>query len=846
MENMRPRGPRMWVLNSVSLALTALLLALFLSAARKADLAGRRSDEATERYVVSEMAAVAMKQGSDDLTTQVRLYAVTGDPAYLRAYFAQVASREREEAVETLERELADTDAYHDLEHALASSTELMELEYYAMVLVLDAEGGETGPGMEALEEVRLRPEDAALDAEGKRALAVSLTHGAEYQRYDVSIDEDVSRCIEAVRAERDAVQRENEGILARARIWQGLSAGLLSTEVFALIVVVALYVLHPISEYVRHIEADEPLPPDGAYELRYLADAYDVMYAQRKERDTLVSERIRALELLEREHTSLTMVHEMLHSGMWSMDFDERGVMTDVEWSAEFRRMLGYKDETDFPNRLESWSDLLPDDDRARVLKEYTDTIEDYTGQKTYDVEYQLRTKDRGWRWFHAVGRLSRREDGTPITYVGLFADITDEREMAEELERQRIQIQEALEKAQAADRAKTVFLMNMSHDIRTPMNAIIGSTDLALRHVGDTEAVREHLRKISVSSRHLLALIDGVLEMSRMESGQLGLQERSCSLRELLDDVETMVRTDADAKRMDLSVDMTEVTDGDLVCDRTKLEEILLNVLSNALKFTPEGGTIRVRARQTGRPVEGIAVYEFRIRDSGIGMGREFQEHLFEPFARERTSTVSGIQGVGLGMAITKDIVDQMRGQIAVESEEGRGTEITVTLPLRVDGDARPDTGPEEAGEAPSLVGRRILLVEDNEINQEIARMVLEEAGLTVDTADDGSVAVEKIRDAGPDQYDLILMDLQMPVMDGHEATRQIRAMGTPLSRIPIVALSANALAEDRERSLEAGMDDHIGKPFDVEGLLDTIRRHLGRMSDGRKDGGPGADVS
>ena len=832
-DNETPRGPRIGRVNIVSVVLTLLIALLFLFGTQRAYRANRDLNEVTEKYVACEMAATALKQGSDNLTNQVRLYTIAGDPAYLRAYFAEVATQHREQAVETLERYLSDTEAYRFLEAALECSVELMDLEYYAMILVLDATDGQIEPGMEALWDVRLRAGDEALDASGKMALAASLVRGEGYFRYDAIIDDNVAQCIENLSAERESVHRESQATLMRMQAWQNLSAGALAAVILAYVILTTVYMVRPIGADVQLIAADKPLPLRGAYELQYLAGAYNAMYEQRHERDALAAERARALELLEREQTSLNILHEMLHSGLWTMDFNERGEMTDVFWSGEFRRMLGYESEEDFPNVLESWSNLLPDDDRERVLKEYNDTIADYTGQKTYDVEYQLLTKDRGWRWFHAVGRLSRREDGSPVTYVGLFMDITDRKKMQRELDEQRDRLEDALEQAQSANHAKSAFLMNMSHDIRTPMNAIIGFTTLANDRVEDTEAVRDYLQKISVSSDHLLSLINNVLEMSRIESGQLELRDRECSLQEILYDIRTIVQADVAAKDINFLIDTADVADENLICDRARLSQALLNVLSNALKFTPAGGAVSVRIRQLGSAEEGRAAYEFKIRDTGIGMSREFKEHLFEAFSRERTSTVSGVEGTGLGLAITKNIVDLMRGEITVESEEGKGSEFTITLPLRINNaaqrtDALPESRGVPAGEF-SFSGRRILLVEDNELNQEIAKAVLEEAGFEVDVADDGTVAVEKVRGAQPGQYDLILMDIQMPIMNGYEATRQIRALDSPLSSIPIIALSANALEEDKRNSLESGMNNHVGKPFDVQQLLELLRSYL-----------------
>ena len=836
MEMNEPHGIRIRILNIASVILTFLILILFLYGTQRTNMSNREMDAANEKYVESEMAATALKQGSDNLTTQVRLYAITGDPAYLRAYFAEVASHNRENAVETLERYLGGTEAHAYLEQALASSHELMELEYYAMVLVLDATNGQIEPRMEALKDVQLTSADTALEAQKKMELAVSMVHGADYLKYDALIDEDVALCILNLGVERETAQRENMAAVNQMQRNQNLYAILLAVVIFGRVVLTGLLVTRPIGEDVKLIAADQPLPMSGAYELQYLANAYNGMYLQRKERDKLAQERARALELLEREQTSLRILHEMLHSGMWSMDFNQQGEMTGVFWSDEFRHMLGYSDEKDFPNTLEAWSDLLHKDDRERVLDSFYSAIQDYSGQKSYDVEYRLITKDRGWRWFHAVGRLSRRKDGSPVTYVGLFIDITDQKDMQEQLNEQHQQLEEAVEQAQSANRAKTAFLTNMSHDIRTPMNAIIGFTTLADSHIDHPEEVRDYLQKISVSSSHLLSLINDVLEMSRIESGQMELQERDCSLQEILYDIKTIVQADVITKRLEFFIDTVDVKNESLITDRTRLTQIILNILSNALKFTPAGGTVSVRVRQTVHPDPGYGFYEFRVKDTGIGMSPDFQEHVFEMFARERTSTVTGLKGTGLGLAITKNIVDLMKGTISVTSEEGQGTEFTVVLPIRFRSEPIQTTDPQAPADdqtAPekdfTFSGKSILLVEDNEINQEIAKMVLEEAGLKVDVADDGTVAVEKIRTAEEGQYDLILMDIQMPIMNGYEATRQIRAMDSPLASIPIIALSANALDEDRRNSLEAGMNYHVGKPFEVDKLLETLKRYL-----------------
>ena len=540
-----------------------------------------------------------------------------------------------------------------------------------------------------------------------------------------------------------------------------------------------------------------------------------------------LAQERLEALEALEHETTALKLVHEILRSGMWTMEFDRQGQMTSVFWSQDFRAMIGYQDEEDFPNVLSSWSDLLHPEDHDRVMKEYYATIDDYTGRRLYNVEYRLLTKDRGYRWFRAAGKLSRREDGTPITYVGMFVDITESKETDEKLQEQHNLLEEALVKAQRASRAKTMFLNNMSHDIRTPMNAIIGFTNLAAAHLDDRELVQDYLSKIAASSGHLLSLINDVLDMSRIESGRVTIDETVCSLPQVLQDLQSIIR--ADTKGLNLCMDDGALIHPYVVCDRLRLNQVLLNILSNALKFTPAGGKISISAVERPGDTADTAIYEFCIRDTGIGMAPEFLEHIFEPFERERTSTVSGIQGTGLGMSITKNLVELMNGRIAVESRLGQGSAFLCSFSFRLSEAPAPLSAPELSC-PPQSADWRILLVEDNELNQEIAMTILEEAGCAVDVASDGAEAVEKVRHSLENPYDVVLMDIQMPVMDGIEATKTIRALDDPqLARLPIVAITANAFEEDRQRVLSAGMNGHLGKPIDVAKMFATLQSIL-----------------
>ena len=575
---------------------------------------------------------------------------------------------------------------------------------------------------------------------------------------------------------------------------------------------------------------------------------------------------------------------------------------------------------------------------------------------QREWDFEFEHReTKER--RWFHVIAIGSEVEGRAK--YILVLSDRTADKQVNQALSN-------AVAAAETANRAKSTFLSNMSHDIRTPMNAIIGFTTLALSNINDTERVKDYLGKTLASSNHLLSLINDVLDMSRIESGKIHLEEVEVNLSDVLHDLKTIVSGQIYAKQLELYMDVMDVTDEDVYCDKTRLNQILLNLLSNAIKFTPAGGTVSVRVRQLAGQVRGCGQYEFRIKDNGIGMSPEFAKKIFEPFERERTSTVSRIQGTGLGMAITKNIVDMMGGTIEVQTAQGKGTEFTVCVPMRAQTEQRPvekiteleglkalvvdddfntcdsvtkmlvkvgmraewtlsgkeavlrarqsiemsdayhayiidwrlpdmngievtrrirslndDTpiiiltaydwsdieveakaagvtafcskpmfmsdlretlmsalGQKQTDAAQGLLpeknadfkGKQILLVEDNELNREIAQEILREYGFLVDSAENGAVAVEKVSTAAPGSYDLVLMDVQMPIMDGYTATRKIRALDDPArATLPIIAMTANAFDEDRRNALESGMNGFLSKPIVIGDLVQELHKIL-----------------
>ena len=644
--------------------------------------------------------------------------------------------------------------------------------------------------------------------------------------------------------------------------------------------------------------------------------------------------------ELFNRLSHSVDDVFLMLDGETWRTDYIspniERLLGIPLEQVRQDVHVLSVLHDTDSPDRDRNFLEGMQ---RGEQREWDSDYIHQETGER---------------RWFHIVAMGTETAGRTK--YILVLSDRTADKEVNQALS-------DAVAAAESASRAKSDFLTNMSHDIRTPMNAIIGFTTLAVTNINDTERVKDYLTKTLASSRHLLSLINDILDMSRIESGRLHLEESEVSLSEVLHDIKTIVGGQVHAKQLELYMDALDVTDEDVCCDRTRLEQILLNLLSNAVKFTPAGGTVSVRVRQNPGTQHGCAQYEFRVRDNGIGMSAAFAKRIFEPFERERTSTVSRIQGTGLGMAITRNIVDMMGGTIEVQTEQGRGTEFIIRLPLRLQTGRRREERIEElaglkalvvdddfntcdsvtklltrvgmraewtlsgreavlrarqsielgdpcrayiidwrlpdmngievtrrirslnddtpiiiltaydwsdieaeakaagvtafcskpmflsdlrdalltaTGHAPKAAepdilpeaqadfhGRRVLLVEDNELNREIAVEILHEYGFLVDTAENGAIAVDKVRSSPAGRYDLVLMDIQMPVMDGYTATQRIRALNDPArAAVPIVAMTANVFEEERKRAFDCGMNAFLSKPLVIDALIAALQ--------------------
>lgn len=393
-----------------------------------------------------------------------------------------------------------------------------------------------------------------------------------------------------------------------------------------------------------------------------------------------------------------------------------------------------------------------------------------------------------------------------------------------------QRILLEDARTKAEAANEAKSRFLFNMSHDIRTPMNAILGFTSLAKRHTDDEEAVQSYLEKIEYSSDHLLKLINEILDMSSIENGKVYIDEVPAKVHDCGEAIDIIASEIAKKKDIALSVNYERIKNEDVLADKLHIHQIVLNIISNSLKYTEPGGKIDVTIRQKPCFNPGYGNYEIEVADTGIGMSEEFLKHIFENFERERSSALSGIEGTGLGMPITKKLIDLLDGSINIKSKLGEGTVVTVGLTLKLqDEENKASSSKVVEHKIRDLRDRRVLVVEDNDDNREIVTEILKEEGMLVDEAHDGIEAVDKIKRSDPGDYDLILMDIEMPNLNGYEATKIIRNLNRKaLTTIPIVAMTANAFEDNKKKEVACGINAHLTKPIDVETLLSTVERY------------------
>ena len=673
----------------------------------------------------------------------------------------------------------------------------------------------------------------------------------------------------------------------------------------------------------------------------------------------------------LEEQLISFRNIHKSMASGAWHLTFDTQWKRASVKWSNTMRQMLGFRSEEDFPNTFQAWAERIHPDDKAYILKNFESVAADTSGKKPFDVEYRMRHKDGTYHWFHTTGGLSRRADGSPQFFDGLFINIDKQHETRErfqnalqesqrarkaaqldheivsavsrlylsvfmidlerdyyeeissnitvhhltgyggkaqqkldelcmaivdpeyrdsarqffdlstvaerladtdmieleylvrdgnwyasrfiekkrddsghvtdilcatriiskekqkELERQELKI--AYQASEKANEAKTAFLLNMSHDIRTPMNAILGYAQLMRKELPDDPKLLHYQEMIEESGNLLLAIINNVLDMTKIESGALEIDENYNHVGDIISKIVTVFQGEAKKKGLKLTKEL-HVQNFGIMCDVTKLQEVFTNLISNAIKYTPPGESVTISVDELPCTQPGYVTLRTVVADTGIGISEEFQSYLFEPFTRERNTTLGKVLGTGLGMSIVKSLVELMGGTIKVESELGKGTKCIVTLTHKLadqtyyDSDATQK--PDEA--AQSFAGKRLLLAEDNDLNAEIAIAILEDLGFAVDRAVDGVDCVNRYQREAAGSYDLILMDIQMPNMDGYKATLAIRRMpDREKAGIPIVAMTANAFAEDRQKAFSVGMNGHISKPINPKTLRDTLQK-------------------
>ncbi len=479
---------------------------------------------------------------------------------------------------------------------------------------------------------------------------------------------------------------------------------------------------------------------------------------------------------------------------------------------------------------------DVAPQD-RERMMQ--TVAVENIVEQMKHNSSYGASCLGRNAndQLIHYSFKWVRVNEDDPTKVILGHADTEAE---FQENEQARKTLEDALNQANHANEAKNAFLSNMSHDIRTPMNAIIGYTEIAQVHLDDKEKVGDCLEKIMTASQHLLDLLNNILDMSRIESGRARLMEDEYRISELMHDIWSIEETRIQKKRLNFQIDMSELRDDAVYCDKMRMRQMFLNFVSNAVKYTPDGGDVKVTIRQRKSILPGYSRYEVRIKDTGIGMSPEFVDRIFVPFERERSTTESGIEGTGLGMSVAKSIMDMIGGTIRIKSQVGVGTEFVLVFDLRLrTGNRNKTIGTSAEAEKENVVapyrnrfekGGSILLVEDNQLNREIAREILEEAGFTVSEVEDGDLAVEAVMASKPGDIDLILMDIQMPTMNGYEATKEIRKLkDEELSTIPIVAMTANAFEEDKQRAKECGMNGFITKPVVIDRLLSELEKHF-----------------
>jgi len=537
--------------------------------------------------------------------------------------------------------------------------------------------------------------------------------------------------------------------------------------------------------------------------------------------------ERARREEELSRNHQIIEILASE-YSSVYYIDL-ATDKLTTYSMNADIERDLGgiFRRGIRYSDAYELYvAKYIYEDDKEMMRRSGSieNIVKNLTGQKSYTVNF--RSNNYGNPQYSEMKFVKVGSDNIPKAVALAFAN--KDSEIRRENERQ-LQLEEAKSRAEAANKAKSSFLFNMSHDIRTPMNAIMGFASMALKYITDPDKTKECIEKIILSGDHLVTLINDVLDMARIESGKVTIEENNVNMGDLADSIISMVKENAANNGLKLEKKFKGLNNANVYADRLRISQVLINIIGNSIKYTKPGGTICVMINKRASMKHGYSTFEMKVKDNGIGMSREFIDHVFESFSREKTSTVSGIQGTGLGMAITQELVKMMNGTITIESELNVGTTVTLRFSFRNSQGTAVKAEPKVSQEVRDISGLKVLIVEDNELNREIARDILESEGIVVDEAEDGSVAVQMVLESKKRPYDVILMDIQMPYMDGYKATSEIRHFSNPaLKDIPIIAMTANAFEEDKKRAIDCGMNDHLTKPMNTTELVKALSKY------------------
>lgn len=610
---------------------------------------------------------------------------------------------------------------------------------------------------------------------------------------------------------------------LSAVIVWGGYNAGICCGAIICLYSVFYFSVNHSMTSFTA-----SDIHNIGVVTLGVIANIIVVGRLQRNNRQVI--KRMAAIEAQNQKKQELTELNAIsnalsdIYTGVFFIDLIKDEFMT---LKAQDRIISLFQKNPSASEAIKYAMEKTVVSSNLKEMLEYVDlsTLAERMGKERY-LNKEYKGKFSGWIRGSFI-EVMRNQNGNVTQVLYTYQIIGREKKL--QMEKQEL-LQETAEAANAANKAKSSFLFNMSHDIRTPMNAILGFNILAEKNMDHPEKLKDCLEKIKTCSQGMLAILDNILELSRIESGKVVLEEEANHVENVLEDCLVMTRADAEKKHQKITVSKT-IQYPYLYFDRTRIMEIILNLLSNANKYTGENGKIICSLKQKEHPKDGWIYQIITVADNGIGMSKEFQNHIFETFSREHTSTNSGIQGTGLGMGIVKKLVDMMDGTIKVKSKLGEGSTFTIKLPCRIA--SYEDTQPKKESNVTDhadLIGKRILLAEDFDMNAEIAINLLEDEGLIVERAKNGVECVEMIENAPNGYYAVILMDIQMPMLDGYDATRKIRKLSVKeKAAIPIIAMTANAFTEDKKKALEIGMDDYIPKPIDMNKLIPALQKYM-----------------